>query len=407
MVAGRYLRARRNDAFISVIATFSFAGIVVGVTTLIIVLAVMNGFRADLLDRVLVNNSHISVRPPNGKLDDFDTLAKRIAKTDGVVLAMPVVEGEALASGPNGPQGVRVRGLRQADLQVLPQVGRGLHSGTLGDFDSAGGVVLGLRLAVQLGVTLGDQVTLVSPRRAETVSGSVPRVQAYRVNAVLEAPKRGHNHDILYMPLVEAQHYFDRGATVSALDIYVEDPEAVETMRTAISAAADRPINLVDWTQANAALFGALRVERVAMFVILSLIVLVAALNITAGLTMLVNDKAADIAILRTMGASRASIIRIFVLTGATIGTVGTLAGFAIGYAVAANADSVRDTIRMLVDEQYLPRGFAALANLPSKYEITDSVPVVLLSLSLSVLATIYPAWRAARLNPVEILRYE
>jgi len=375
--------------------------------TLIVVLAVMNGFRADLLDRLLNNSSHMSVRPANGQLDDFDALAERIAQTDRVLLAMPVVEGEALASGPNGPQGVRIRGLRQADLQALPQVGRGLHSGTLGNFDSAGGIAIGLRLAVQLGVALGDQVTFVSPRRKETVSRTVPRVQAYRISAVLEAPKRGYNRDLVFMPLVEAQQYFDRGATVSALDIYLEDPEAVATMRTAIVAAADQPINLVDWTQVNAALFGALRVERATMFAILSLIVLVAALNITAGLTMLVNDKAADIAILRTMGASRPAITRIFVFTGAAIGTIGTLAGFAIGYAIAANADNVRDTIRALVDEHYLPRGFAALANLPSRYEITDSVPVVLLSLSLSVLATIYPAWRAARLNPVEVLRYE
>lgn len=407
MVAGRYLRARRNDAFISVIATFSFVGIVVGVTTLIIVLAVMNGFRADLLDRLLNNSSHMSVRPSTGQLDGFDALAKRIAETERVLSAIPVVEGEALASGPNGPQGARVRGLRQADLEALPQVDRGLHSGTLENFDNARGIVLGLRLAVQLGVALDDQVTLVSPGRSATVSGNVPRVQAYRVNAVLEAPNRGRNRDTIYMPLAEAQHYFEGGATVSALEIYVEDPETVETMRTSILAAADRPINLVDWTQENAALFGALRVERVAMFVILSLIVLVAALNITAGLTMLVNDKAADIAILRTMGASRAAITRIFVITGATIGTIGTLAGFAIGYSVAANADSVRNTIRTLVDRHYLPSGFEALANLPSRYEITDSVPVVLLSLSLSVLATIYPAWRAARLNPVEVLRYE
>lgn len=407
MIASRYLRARRNDAFISVIATFSFAGIVVGVMTLIIVLAVMNGFRADLLDRLLNHNSHMSVASANGRLDGFEALAKRIREIEGVVLVMPVEIGEALASGPNGPQGVRVRGLRRQDLRSLPDAGRDIHSGTLETFESAGGIVLGLRLAVQLGVALGDQVTLVSPARTATEPGGVPRVQAYRILAVLGAPKRGSNRDIIYMPLVEAQRYFDRGDTVSALEIYVEDPESVEAMRAPVLAAADRPIDLIDWSQANATLFGALRVERTVMFVILSLIVLVAALNITAGLTMLVNDKAADIAVLRTMGASRAAVMRIFIFTGAAIGSLGTFAGFAAGYAVAANADGVRSSIRSLVSDGYLPSGFDALVNLPSRYEITDSIPVVLLSLCLSVLATIYPAWRAARLNPVEVLRYE
>jgi len=407
MLAGRYLRARRREAFISVIAGFSFVGIMLGVATLIIVMAVMNGFRAELLDKILGFNGHMLVQPIDGALNDFDEVTERIRKTDSVIRAMPFVEGQALGSGPIGAKGVLVRGLRQSDIQSLPLIGESVFSGGLEDFDTAGGVAIGSRLAQSLGLVIGDQITIITPRGTVTPFGVTPRIKAYRIVAVFEIGMYEYDGTIVFMPLAEAQLYFNKENDVTAIDIFVSDPDQVQEMRPRIEDAIDRPALVTDWTQRNVSFFNALEVERNVMFVILTLIVLVAALNIISGLIMLVKDKGSDIAILRTMGASRGSIMRIFLITGASIGIVGTFAGFAIGTLIALNAESIRKALSYITGTEIFPPAIYFLSELPISLEFSDTMSVLVMSLTLSFLATLYPAWRAARLDPVEALRYE
>ncbi len=407
MLAGRYLRARRKEAFISVIAGFSFIGIMLGVATLIIVMAVMNGFRAELLDKILGFNGHMLIQPIDGPLTDYDAVTERIRATDGVVRAMPFVEGQALGSGPIGAQGVVVRGVREADIADMAFIADNVISGGLEGFDTSNGVAIGSRLAASLGIVIGDQITIITPRGLVTPFGVQPRIKAYRVTAVFQVGMFQYDGTIVFMPLGEAQLFFNKENDVTAIDVFVEEPDSVNRMRGPIETAIDRSAVVSDWTQRNITLFNALEVERNVMFVILALIVLVAALNIVSGLIMLVKDKGSDIAILRTMGASRGSVLRIFLITGASIGIVGTLAGFLIGTVIAINAEPIRQGLSYITGIPIFPPDIYFLSELPTRLEPMDVISVVVMSLTLSFLATLYPAWRAARLDPVEALRYE
>ena len=407
MLAGRYLRARRKEGFISVIAGFSFTGIMLGVATLIIVMAVMNGFRKELLGKILGINGHILVQPIDSPLTDFAVLAERFSKVPGIRMAVPVVEGQALASSASAAAGVVARGIREEDLTRMPSIGGNIKLGTLAGFDAGQGVAIGRRLADQLGVGIGDQVTLVSPRGAVTPMGTMPRLKAYKVAAVFEVGMSEYDQVFVFMPLAEAQIYFNRKADVSFIEIYTDNADAVARYRVAIDQAAQRPIFMVDWRQRNATFFNALQVERNVMFLILTLIVLVAALNIISGLIMLVKDKSHDIAIIRTMGATRGAVMRVFLITGSTIGVVGTLVGLLVGLLVCVNIEEIRQFISWLTDTQLFAPELYFLSRLPAELDVRETTAVVVMSLTLSVLATLYPSWRAARLDPVVALRYE
>ncbi len=407
LVAGRYLRARRREGFISVIAGFSFLGIMLGVATLIIVLSVMNGFRKELLDKILGVNGHVFVSGIERPLTDFAEVTATISTLPGVTLAMPVVEGQALASSPVNAGGVLVRGLREEDIKRVPSIAGNLRMGTLHGFDEGQGVVIGKRLADQLFLRPGDGLTLTAPRGALTPFGTAPRVKTYPVRAVYEVGMSEFDSAFVYLPLAEAQAFFGRDGDVSAIEVFLRDPDKVDVARAAVDAAVARPVIVSDWRMRNRTFFGVLQVERNVMFLILTLIVLVAALNIVSGLIMLVKDKSADIAILRTMGATRGAILRIFLITGASIGVVGTLAGLALGVVVAVNVEHIRAFLSHLSRTELFPAEFYFLSRLPSAVDPTEVVTVVMMALTLSLLATIYPAWRAARLDPVEALRYE
>src|SRR5215217_1586808 len=315
MLSLRYLRARRKEGFISVIAGFSFLGIMLGVATLIIVMAVMNGFRKELLDKILGLNGHILVQPLERPLTDWQQVAERISGIDGVRLAAPIVEGQALASSPLHASGVLVRGIRRADLEKITSVARNIKQGTLGGFDEGQGVAIGRRLSDQLSVRAGDTMTLVAPRGAVTPMGTTPRIKAYRVAAVFEIGMSEYDSAIVFMPLPEAQAYFNRAGDVTAIEVYTNKPDQIDRYRRLITEASGRPIFMIDWRQRNSTFFNALQVERNVMFLILTIIVIVAAFNITSGLIMLVKDKGRDIGILRTMGVTQGAIMRVFMVT--------------------------------------------------------------------------------------------
>jgi lipoprotein-releasing system permease protein len=406
MVAGRYLRARRKEGFISVIAGFSFLGIMLGVATLIIVMAVMNGFRQELFDKMLGLNGHVVVHSL-GDFTDYDDVANRIRKVDGVKYALPLMEGQVLISTPFTSSGALVRGLREADIKSLKPISDNIRFGTLDGFDGRPGLALGSRMANQLNVKVGDEVSILTPHGPATALGTAPRVKRYPVAAIFEIGMSEYDASILFMPLKEAQLYFSKPDTVTVLEVVLNDPDEVGELSPMIITAAGPTIYVSDWRQRNATFFTALQVERNVMFLILALIVLVAALNIISGLIMLVKDKGRDIAILRTMGATRGAIMRIFFITGATIGIVGTLAGLALGVVVCLNIDALRQFIGWLTATELFAPELYYLSVLPAEMDTGETVTVVLMALILSVLATVYPSWRASRLDPVEALRYE
>ncbi|RAI38767.1 lipoprotein-releasing ABC transporter permease subunit [Rhodoplanes roseus] len=407
MLSLRYLRARRKEGFISVIAGFSFLGIMLGVATLIIVMAVMNGFRTELLDKILGLNGHLLIQPLESPLTDFDPVSQRIAAVPGVRLAAPIVEGQALASSPFAANGVLVRGMRSADLDKLASISKNIKKGTLEGFDQGQGIAIGKRLADQLSLQVGDNLTLVAPRGAVTPMGTTPRIKPYKVVAVFEIGMSEYDAAFVFMPLPEAQAYFNRPNDVTAVEVYTNDPDSIDRYRKLVADAAQRPIYMIDWRQRNSTFFNALQVERNVMFLILTLIVLVAALNIVSGLIMLVKDKSSDIAIMRTMGASQGAIMRIFLITGASIGVVGTLTGFLFGTLVCVNIDSIRQFLSWVTQTDLFPRELYFLSRLPAEMDVSETIAVVMMALGLSLLATLYPSWRAARLDPVETLRYE
>jgi lipoprotein-releasing system permease protein len=403
----RYLRARRQEGFISVNAGFSFLGIMLGVATLIIVMAVMNGFRKELLDKILGLNGHLLIQPLESPLTDWQEVAERVGKVDGIKLAAPIVEGQALASSPFSAAGVLLRGVRAADLVKLPSVANNIRQGTLEGFDEGQGVAIGRRLADQLSLRTGDSVTLVAPRGAVTPMGTTPRIKSYKIAAVFEIGMSEYDAAFVFMPLPEAQAYFNRAGDVTAIEVYTDNPDRIDSTRKLVAEAANRPIFMIDWRQRNATFFNALQVERNVMFLILTIIVIVAAFNITSGLIMLVKDKGRDIGILRTMGVTQGAILRVFMMTGASVGVVGTFVGFLLALMVCLNIETIRRFVSWLTNTELFSPELYFLSKLPADLDAGETTAVVVMALALSLLATLYPAWRAARLDPVEALRYE
>jgi len=407
LLALRYLRARRKEGFISVIAGFSFLGILLGVATLIIVMSVMNGFRKELFNKILGLNGHVIVTKLGVDFDDYGEAARRLGAIAGVKQALPLIEGQAMVSTPAQALAGVVRGLTEEGVKALPLVAGNVRAGTLDGFDGQDGIAIGTRLANSLRVTAGDTVTLVSPRGATTPFGTAPRIKPYRVTAIFEMGMSEYDRTMIFMPLAEAQRYFGRGEAVDVLEVIVDDPENLTPVIADMKQAGIHNLHFSDWRQRNESFFTVLEVERNMMFIILSLIVVVAAFNIISGLIMLVKDKGRDIGILRTMGATKGAIMRVFLITGASIGVVGTIAGAILGIVFCWKIDEIRQFVAWLTNTRLFDPEIYYLTRLPADINPHTTAVIVGMALLLSVVATLYPSWRASRLDPVEALRYE
>jgi lipoprotein-releasing system permease protein len=407
MIATRYLRSKRADGYISIISILSLVGIALGVAALIIVMAVMNGFRHELLSRILGLSGHMTVENYVGNLPDFDQVAARVSGVPGVVRVAPIIDGQVLGSANGYNSGVLVRGMREQDLKSLTIVSSSLSDGALAHFNGGDEVIIGQRLADKMHIVPGATITLTAPHGDVTPFGTTPRVKTYRVAGTFNVGMSEYDQTFVFMPLDQAQLFFNQDGTVSGLEVMIRNPDDVKAMIQPIGHAAGGLVRVITWQDTNSSLFGAVQVEKNVMFLILTLIILVAALNIISGLIMLVKDKSGDIAILRTMGASRGAIMRIFFIAGASIGVSGTLIGFAIGALFCANIESIRQFLQSLTGTTLFDPTIYFLSRMPAQMDPQEVITVVIMALTLSFLATLYPAWRAARLDPVEALRYE
>ncbi|MYJ73516.1 MAG: lipoprotein-releasing ABC transporter permease subunit [Rhodospirillaceae bacterium] len=406
MVAFRYLRPRRSEGFISLIAAFAFLGIVIGVATLIVVMSVMNGFRAELLSRVLGFNSHVVVYGDGRPIRDHGRLVAEIRRIEGVATAAAVVDGQVMASAGKRSSGAFVRGIAPEDLKRHRLLSGSLSEGAFARFRD-GTLILGQRMASYLGAGTGSRVRLLSPKCDPTPVGCVPGIASFTVAGRFDVGMSEYDRGYLFMPLETAQEFFSIEDGVTNIEIAVDDPDRVDAVAARVRALEIPGAFVRTWQDIHATFFGALKVERNVMFLILTLIILVAAFNIVSSMIMLVKQKGQAIAILCTMGATRGNILRLFFMTGATIGVAGTFFGVLLGLGVAYNIDRFKRWLEDLLGAELFPATVYFLSSLPSKVELPEVAQIVAMALVLTFLATIYPAWRASRLDPVEALRNE
>ncbi len=405
-VAWRYLRSKKAEGFVSVIAGFSFAGIMLGVATLIIVMSVMNGFREELFSRILGMGGHMNVYSKSGVLYDYPSITESVLQVDGVFAATPVIEGQTLMSFHSNATGVMVRGLTQDNFAKRDILYNSIQEGSLENFRDFR-LAIGSVIAKKMHINIGDKIILTSPKLKTTPFGTVPTQRSFEVAMIFDVEMYEYNNGFVFMPLDAAQKFFKYDGGVSAIEVFVDDAEKLDEIRKAVELEIGNKASVYDWRDMNRSFFNALEVERNVMFLILSLIIIVAAFNIISSMIMLVKDKGHDIAIMRTMGATRGNMMRIFMLTGASIGFIGTILGSILGISFALNIETVRNIIEGLTGTVLWDEEIRFLSEIPAELDWNEVLSVVFMAFTLSIFATIYPAWRAARLDPVEALRYE
>ena len=409
-VAGRYLRARRGERFVSIIAVFSLIGIALGVATLIVVTSVMSGFQTELETRILGVNGHITVEAFAGEaIDNYQPLLAGIRAIPGIVSALPVLDGQALlTTDSGGGRGGLVRGVTLDDLRALHPISDHIVAGRLDDFTGDDAIAVGVGLAQIYRLRIGDPLTVISPQGAATAFGTVPRVRAYKVVAVFDAGLNDYNNSVVFMPLPAAQVFFQKPDAITGIEMRVADPDNVDALLPPLrKVLGDRKVWLRDWRHANDTIISVLQVQKDTMFIVLGMIVLVAAFNVVSSLIMMVKDKTRDIAVLRTLGADSSAVMRIFLMCGAFVGVTGTLIGTIIGIVFCRNIVAIQHAVENITGGRVFDSSVFMLTALPDTVDWGDVARVVVLGLVLSLLATLYPSWRAARTDPVEALRHE
>ena len=409
LIAYRYLKSKRKEGFISITAIFSFVGIMIGVATLIIVMSVMNGFRHELIGRILGINSHLTIYSHSHQIPNYEKVISEIQQIPGVKFANPLVESQAMFSTPSKNLGGLVKGIKFEDLKNKSLISKNITGGNLENNTEKKSVIIGSAVAQNLHLRVGDPIKIISAETNETIIGAIPRIKTYEVAGIFDSGLYEYDSTTIFANFEMAQIHFRFPATASAIEIFVEDATKIDAVKSALYPILVNYDDLyaTDWQQANSGFIDALKVESTVMFLILTLIILVAAFNIISSMIMLVNDKNKNIALLRTLGMSKGAVMRIFLICGSSIGFVGTILGLLIGVLFSANINTIKRWLESMTDTALFNPAIYFLSTLPSKIFISDVVLITGMSLMLSFLATLYPAYKASKANPAEILRYE
>ena len=408
MIAFRYIKSRRVEGFISISAWFSLIGIMLGVATLIVVMSVMNGFRTELVDRILGINGHLVVYKKNEPyISNYNQIINKISDINNVIAVTPHLEGQALAKSKSTVSGVIIRGVNWSDLAAKKLLWKSLSQLTIDNYKNNENIIIGYRLAQRLNVNVGDFVSLISPSGMETALGILPIKQSFKIGGFFELGMYEYDNNFIFIPWKKAELFLSTNNIAHGIEIFLKDQKMTSLVSSDVKNRLGNELIVIDWKKRNSAFMSALAVEKNVMFIILSLIILVAAFNIISSMIMLVQTKKSDIALMRTMGASKYVIIRIFVLTGSIIGMLGTFTGSILGIVISSNIEAIRNFLTNILGSELFSAEIYFLSKLPSNININEVIMVIFVSIFLTLLASIFPAWKASRISPAEALRYE
>ena len=408
MIAFRYIKSRRVEGFISIAAWFSLIGIMLGVATLIVVMSVMNGFRTELVDRILGINGHLVVYEKNEPyVSNYNQIINKISDIKNVIAVTPHLEGQALAKSKSIVSGVIIRGVNWSDLAAKKLLWKSLTQLTIDNYKNNEDIIIGYRLAQRLNVNVGDFISLISPNGMETALGILPIKKNFKIGGFFDIGMYEYDNNFIFIPWKKAELFFSTKNIAHGIEIFLKDEKFTSSVSSNIKNKLGNEFLVIDWKKRNSAFMSALAVEKNVMFIILSLIILVAAFNIISSMIMLVQTKKSDIALMRTMGASKYVIIRIFVLTGSIIGLLGTFAGTILGVVISSNIEAIRNFLTTILGSELFSAEIYFLSKLPSDIYINEVIMVICVSIFLTLFASVFPAWKASRISPAEALRYE
>ncbi|MDC0094050.1 lipoprotein-releasing ABC transporter permease subunit [Alphaproteobacteria bacterium] len=408
MIAFRYIKSRRVEGFISISAWFSLLGIMLGVATLIVVMSVMNGFRTELVDRILGINGHLIIYSKNERvISNYNDIINQISDTPNVVAVTPHLEGQALAQKKGSISGVIIRGVNWSDLAAKQLLWKSLDELTISNFKNNQDIIMGYRLGQKLNVKVGEFVSLISPNGMETAIGVLPVKQNFKVGGFFDMGMYEYDSNFIFIPWKKAEVFLSTNNIAHGIEVFLKNQKLTSSVNSKLKSKLNNDLIVIDWKKRNASFMSALAVEKNVMFVILTLIILVAAFNIISSMIMLVQTKKADIALMRTMGASQYLIIKIFMLTGSVIGILGTCIGVILGILVSMNIEEIRQVVTSILGQELFSAELYFLSKLPSDINFNEVSMVICISFILTLSASIFPAWKASRISPAEALRYE